>query len=518
MNKNRSPHSPKPGFVLLIVLVTVIALSLAAWSFSLLMVAEDQVTRLAGRQVQSRYLVESGVDFTRMMLSYDDATIKEMGGIWNNPGQFQGIAVSINPMRPEEIGRFSIVAPGLDTDGNLEGMRFGLVDESSKLNVNTLIHADGWLPGGGRQLLMSLPLMTEEVADAILDWMDDDDDIREYGAEFSYYAGMSPAYAPKNGPMDSIEELLLVRGVTPQLLFGLDNNHNSVLDIDEQYSGDAGSIPPEMQLGWCNYLTLFSKESNLNPSGLERININSEDLAQLYDDLRSVFDEEWTNFIIAYRQNGPFTGETPEDQEEGFVDVDVTKAAEHTFSQVIDLINARTKADAQNSDGETVSIVIDSPVNELNMGRTIPLLMENLTTVSGDNIPGRINIMQTSRQILLGVPGMTEEVAERIIQLREQELGDPGLADNYRRYETWILVQGIVDLATMKAMTPFICADGDVYRAEVVGYFQDSVATSRAEVIFDATLPIPRLLFWRDKSHLQSGYSVDQLGAEYQSP
>jgi hypothetical protein len=199
------------------------------------------------------------------------------------------------------------------------------------------------------------------------------------------------------------------------------------------------------------------------------------------------------------------------------VDVDVSIAAAHTFSQVIDLIGARTKADAVNSDGETISIIIDSPINELNMGSTIPLLMENLTTVSGDNIPGRINIMQTSRQVLLGVPGMTEEIANRIIQVREQEL-DGGLADNYRRYETWILIQQIVDLPTMKVMTPFICARGDVYRAEVVGYFQDSVATSRAEVIFDTTLPIPRLLFWRDKSHLQSGYSIDQLGAEYQSP
>ena len=69
----------------------------------------------------------------------------------------------------------------------------------------------------------------------------------------------------------------------------------------------------------------------------------------------------------------------------------------------------------------------------------------------------------------------------------------------------------------MKAMTPFVCAGGDVYRAEVVGYFQDTVATSRAEVILDTTLPIPRILFWRDKSHLQSGYSVDILGADLRS-
>ena len=58
-------------------------------------------------------------------------------------------------------------------------------------------------------------------------------------------------------------------------------------------------------------------------------------------------------------------------------------------------------------------------------------------------------------------------------------------------------------------MIPFICTGGDVYRAEIVGYFDDGVGTSRAEVILDTTIPMPRILFWRDKSHLQGGYSLE---------
>ena len=38
----------------------------------------------------------------------------------------------------------------------------------------------------------------------------------------------NPPYAPRNGPLGSIEELLLVRGVTPALLFGADLNRNGV--------------------------------------------------------------------------------------------------------------------------------------------------------------------------------------------------------------------------------------------------------------------------------------------------
>jgi hypothetical protein len=66
----------------------------------------------------------------------------------------------------------------------------------------------------------------------------------------------------------------------------------------------------------------------------------------------------------------------------------------------------------------------------------------------------------------------------------------------------------------MRAILPFICVGGDVYKAEVVGYFDDGVGTSRAEVFLDTTVPLPRILFWRDKSHLQSGYDIDVLGRD----
>ena len=56
--------------------------------------------------------------------------------------------------------------------------------------------------------------MTPDVADAIVDWLDMDSSPRPYGAEDDYYTALSPPYHCKNGPLDSLEELLLVRGVT----------------------------------------------------------------------------------------------------------------------------------------------------------------------------------------------------------------------------------------------------------------------------------------------------------------
>ena len=528
MKKSLTRNADRRGFVLLVVLVTVLLVSLSAYTFSLLMVQEQRATQLIGRQTQSRYLVESGVDFVRLFLSVDDATIGELGGLWNNPDVFQNRIVSMDPNNESHIGRFSILTSSMDREGNPEGFRYGLTDESSKLNLNTLVHADSWLPdtgqgGGGRLLLMALPLMTEDVADAILDWLDTDSDPRDFGVE--NYSDQTPPYQIKNGPLDSIEELLQVRGVTPQLLFGLDTNHNGIVDLDEQFENDNNPLAadPSMQLGWANYLTLFSKESNLTGSGQVRVNINSSNLETLFEDLRTELNEEWTTFIVAYRINGPFDGdeEAPEEQP-SFVPLELQgdEQASATFNNVLDLIDARTTlAFTPNGSDEELEAIIDSPITMDNLNETLPILLSFVSTIDGDNIPGRVNIMQASRTILAGIPGMTDQILEQIISRRNAGGDEPQtVLSGSRQFETWLLTDRIVDLETMQLMFPFVCVGGDVFKAEVVGFFDDSVATSRAEVILDQTVPtVPRILFWRDKSHLPSGFTIETLMSELQT-
>ena len=265
------------------------------------MQTEEQATRLMTRRIQSKYLVDSGVDYIRLYLSSTDEEIREKGGLWDNYSRFQAIPVAVESANLANVGYFTVISSSLDEEGNPEGYRYGLMDESSKINLNVLPFNDAYLPGSARDLLMALPEMTEEIADAILDWLDADDDPRDFGTESSYYNSSVPAYDTKNGPLDSIDELLLVRGVTPRLLFGLDINRNGILDPDEAASEDVSAVEADMYLGWANYMTLYSNESNLNGENLPRVNINADDLEQLYDDMKSAYDDEWANFVIYYR-------------------------------------------------------------------------------------------------------------------------------------------------------------------------------------------------------------------------
>src|SRR5262249_53922552 len=146
---------------------------------------------------------------------------------------------------------------------------------------NALATMERQKAGTGKALLMTLPGMDEPTAECILDWLDTDEESRENGAENDYYTSLSPGYACKNGPLDTIEELLKVRYVTPQLLFGSDSNRNGIIDANEQgrtqFASGSG-MDPEMDRGWAAYLTIHAKESNVQPDGTMKIDLNMSDL------------------------------------------------------------------------------------------------------------------------------------------------------------------------------------------------------------------------------------------------
>ena len=81
--------SRREGALLLIVLVTVVVLSLSAYTFTTLMQTEEEAARLTTLRLQTKYLTDSGLDYTRMFLANSDATIQENGGTLEQPRPFK---------------------------------------------------------------------------------------------------------------------------------------------------------------------------------------------------------------------------------------------------------------------------------------------------------------------------------------------------------------------------------------------------------------------------------------------
>jgi general secretion pathway protein K len=92
-----------------------------------------------------------------------------------------------------------------------------VIDESGKLDINRV--SDILL----KNLLMNSGIEEQEadiIVDSILDWRDQDDLHRLHGAEDDYYSSLPNPYEAKDNKFDTLEELLLVRGMTPEILYG----------------------------------------------------------------------------------------------------------------------------------------------------------------------------------------------------------------------------------------------------------------------------------------------------------
>ncbi len=567
--------------------------TLAALTFASSMLLANRGSHISADQFKARMCAESGLQVVRLFVAQPEVMRLDLGGSWQNDMFY---ARNVIPgLDPAQRGNFTMIAPALDTVGNYSGVRFGLQNESAKLNLNALAQLDalasagdiGGATGGdatstallasaassgltstlAADMLLALPGMTEDVADCILDWLDEDDEPRTYGAEYDYYASLQTPYEPTNGPITSVEQLLLVKGVTAQMLFGFDVDRNGILDDQEQAQMSLGAAPgsngivtgvsadPNVSappaLGWSAYLTLHSLEKNVNRNGEVRININGDDLQVLYDELMTVLgDETAASFIVAYRQFGapggggvsPLVtlaamaaeesgaGDTIGDTLAGAAalssaanntggapalpwsadligSIDMTQPGNVKFNQVLDLFDATVTIQSGNASQVYSSPYIGLPAS---LVLATPLLMDNLTTVDAAAIPGRINIMTCPQEVLRGIPGLSDEIVDQILQARVD-----GSESETRNFETWLAAESLITMEQMRAILPLVTCGGDVFKAQIVGYMEGSNSSSRIEAIVSGGGDLPEVLFFRRLGKFGRGADIQTLGQRF---
>jgi general secretion pathway protein K len=106
------------------------------------------------------------------------------------------------------------------------------------------------------------------VSDSIQDWRSPAAPPRVAGAESDYYQGLTPPYYAKNAPIDDLSELLLVKGVTPEMYYGGSSSNNPAPQRPKLGFGTAPNQAPDYPFGLTNFFTAVS-------SG--RINLNTAD-------------------------------------------------------------------------------------------------------------------------------------------------------------------------------------------------------------------------------------------------
>ena len=238
---------------------------------------------------------------------------------------------------------------------------FGLAGESDKLNINTASIDD----------IERLPNMSADVADAILEWRGSDtqgDNANAGGVTFSMGGSM------KSAPFETVEELLLVSGMTRQYLYG----DGTAPPLGQQSSFSGNSISsitedPAVSRGVYDMLTIYSAEPNTTADGQPRVSLrdrSNDGRQRLLQVLASQLDASRAAQIIAQLGRG-------------------------RPSDVFDFAN-RVQLTSQEIDK----------------------IYDFVTTTSDTTLKGKININTAPRDVLLTLDGLDSGDVDKLIAMR----------------------------------------------------------------------------------------------------
>ncbi len=204
---------------------------------------------------QAGYIAKSGVEIARALLQEDDQAYDALNERW------------------AQLEILSLFSAQLFPEGYFAGK---ISDENAKFNPNFLIDAYGMVNLKKRNQLERLITLLghdPKLMDAILDWLDPDDQKRPMGAEKEYYEIEKKIKGPANGPLANLPEITLIKGMDQKIFYG-----------------------SEEKEGLGKYLTIYSDG---------KININTAPLLVLMS-LSPKIDQALAKTLIEYRQEKPF--------------------------------------------------------------------------------------------------------------------------------------------------------------------------------------------------------------------
>jgi type II secretory pathway component PulK len=458
--------------VLPLVLLVLVLLGLLAASSGFYVHADLRATQSIAMRLQARMAAEAGLQ--KVMLSL--RTERDNVAYWyHNPEEFHRVIVyselgglealgRIDEYEEGDVGvvwRFSVVSDDPLDDESL--VRYGVTDESSKLNIN--VASRGQLMRLIEQFATE-EMNIDELVDALLDWRDGDRSPRPFGAEDAYYAQLETPYAVKNAAFETTEELLLVRGFTGALFYGEDYDRNGLLSPNED-DGDL-TFPPDdadgiLNRGLLPYITVWSRDINSASDNQSRVYLYNDQGVVLQQVAGFLEDQEKINFI----------GEA--------------SVSEPKLKSPAELLNPLPR-----EEGEP----LPSPMTEADL----PWIMDRITVTPNPESIGLINV-NTAPPIVLGtLEALTPEDVDLIVTTRAE------LDEETRKSTGWLAP--VVGGEKFGLIADKITARATRFHVEVIG-FADHVGTmTRLEAILEMRGPIAQIIYLRDLTTLGTTFPV----------
>jgi len=198
------------GMALLLVLLVVVLLTTLLTEFAFSTLVDLRLAETFRDSTRAYYLAKGGVNAGSMLLKQDRNHHDSLDEIWHQGVTDYPVGDGTVTIRIEDLGG-KLAINSLVVDNNPQTV---VIDRFYRFFS---------------ALELPPPADPAELTAALIDWLDSDDDtFREIrtgerslpvsGAESPYYQSLTPAYRCKNGPLHTLDELVNVKGFTPEVI------------------------------------------------------------------------------------------------------------------------------------------------------------------------------------------------------------------------------------------------------------------------------------------------------------
>jgi general secretion pathway protein K len=279
MNPIRARQVSQRGIALIIVMLVITVLSVLAAGFAYSMKVETKLARNGQNEAEMLWLGWSGVELARYVLAQQltipgEQRYTALNQIWaGGPGGTNDILADIQMENvPLGAGRITVRIEDVERRFNVNFANRDILERA--------------LRSAGVDLLEATTIVA-----AIEDWRDPDQNPQIGGTESDYYLSLPKPYWAKDGPLDDLSELLLIRGVTPGLYWGDSSLDEEAPEAWRARRGGFFSVPD--LIGGVGLVDLFST------SGRLQVNVNTASAAVLQ--LLPGIDENLAQGIVQLR-------------------------------------------------------------------------------------------------------------------------------------------------------------------------------------------------------------------------
>ena len=297
-----------------------------------------------------------------------------------------------------------------------ETFRIQVLDNSARLDLNTITEPQ----------LNNLPL-TQEQIDSFLDWREAGANPRPEGGKDEYYNALTKPYNTREGQIQTVSEVLQIKGWTPDVLYNVQTN---VVNTGRTSNNNT----PESPIYDLVSLDCFS--GAFDPQGNGKQNVNTANL---------------TAQQLSQR---------------GQISVQVATA----------ILNARNLQ--PNRQFARLSQVLSVPGVAGNQ-QNIRNVLDRLSIATANRIEGHVNINTATVDVLSNLTGVTQDIANQIVDSRP--------TNGYRQLSEVLTVSS--DAAFLASAADWLTVTSQSFRIRVVGKAGTTSVGLEAIVTINQSVP-----------------------------